>query len=264
MTVTGAVVSALIYFAAALVALVIERRLATDRRPAPNLRLNYLLTAFNMALNPLFALATGILTVMVVNALGGGWITIPSSGWGLVAGVIAYALTVDGLEYAFHRAQHRFPALWALHSLHHSDTAMSSATTGRHHWVEHGIKVLSIYLLAGIIFKANAIVLAIYFLLSFYNLFSHMNLRIGFGRMSFVMNSPQYHRIHHSALPEHYNCNYASLFPIFDVIFRTYRQPRAGEYPPTGIEGERQPSTLADALLWPARVRQSRGEVAVK
>lgn len=258
MSITSAVLGAVIYFSAAAIALAVEKRLSAERRAAHSTRLNYSVTAFNMAFNALIAPLTGILTVMVVNAAGGGWIEIPSSGWGLVAGIVAYTLAMDGLEYAFHRAQHRFPVMWAMHSLHHSDTALCSASTGRHHWAEYGIKVLTIYLLVGIIFKANTTVLLVYGVITFYNLFPHMNIRVGFGRASFLMNAPQFHRIHHSSLPQHYNCNYAGLFPVFDVIFGTYRQPRPGEYPPTGIEHGHEPANLVDVLLWPRPRRSSR------
>jgi sterol desaturase/sphingolipid hydroxylase (fatty acid hydroxylase superfamily) len=148
------------------------------------------------------------LTTLLVNKLGGGFIKLPDSGVGLVLAIPAYALAVDGGEYAFHRAQHRFPLLWAMHSLHHSDPAVNVSTTHRHFWGEALLKPLAIYALLGLTFKANAIVIAAYSFLRLYNYVLHMNLRIGFGRWSAWLNSPQFHRIHHSALPEHVDCNF--------------------------------------------------------
>lgn len=217
---------------------------------------------FNLVYTLLYALAqaaiiplVSIATVVVVNAAGGGWIDLPNTGWGLLFGFLFYAFTLDFMEYLFHRAQHRFAVMWAMHSFHHSDPALNATTTSRHHWAEHGIKMLTIFMLAGVIFKANSAIVGLYAAISFYNVFPHMNIRIGFGRMSFALNSPQYHRIHHSALPEHSDCNFAALFPIFDVLFGTYRQPRAGEFPPTGLDGKKQPSGLIDAIIWPARAK---------
>jgi len=37
------------------------------------------------------------------------------------------------------------------------------------------------------------------------------------------------------------------------VLFGTYRQPRVGEFPPTGLDDRKQPSGLIDAIIWPAR-----------
>jgi sterol desaturase/sphingolipid hydroxylase (fatty acid hydroxylase superfamily) len=72
--------------------------------------------------------------VTMTNVLGGGLITLPSEGWLLVPAAAAYTMAMDFGEYLFHRAQHRIPAMWAMHSLHHSDTAMNISTTQRHFW----------------------------------------------------------------------------------------------------------------------------------
>ena len=72
----------------------------------------------------LYPLSLG-LTTLTVNALGGGLIELPTSGAGLAVAIPCYALAMDGGEYLFHRAQHRIPLLWAMHSLHHSDPAVN-------------------------------------------------------------------------------------------------------------------------------------------
>jgi sterol desaturase/sphingolipid hydroxylase (fatty acid hydroxylase superfamily) len=240
------------YFSVVLFALAIERIAPVEQHTTPGIRLNFCITGLNyllhIALGPLIAM----LTVAVVNAAGGGWIVLPNGGWGLLAGLAAYAFLADALEYWFHRAQHRWPLLWAMHSLHHSDPELNATSTGRHFWADHLLKLLTIYLLVGIVFKANPAIIGLYLVMSFYNVFSHMNLRVGFGRMAFLLNSPQYHRVHHSALPEHYNRNYAALFPIFDVLFGTYYPPRTGEFPATGLSDRRPPAGPLQALLWPA------------
>jgi sterol desaturase/sphingolipid hydroxylase (fatty acid hydroxylase superfamily) len=89
--------------------------------------------------------------------------------------------------------------------------------------------------------------------LGLYNYFLHMNLRVGFGRWSAWLNCPQFHRLHHSALPEHLDCNFSQFFPVFDLLFGTYRQPAVDEYPPTGLVNGEKPLTLPDMLLWPWR-----------
>jgi sterol desaturase/sphingolipid hydroxylase (fatty acid hydroxylase superfamily) len=154
---------------------------------------------------------------------------LPSAGAGLLIAVPCYALTMDGGEYLYHRMQHRVPALWALHSLHHGDPAVNVSTTPRHFWGDALIKAVAIYPLVGTLFKVNTVIVGIYSLLGFYNYFLHMNVRVGLGRWSAVINTPQYHRLHHSALPEHQNCNFAQFFPVFDLLFGTYRRPERNE-----------------------------------
>src|ERR1700689_535592 len=90
---------------------------------------------------------SGAATTLIVNALGGGLITLPASGLGLLLAAPGYALLMDGSEYLFHRAQHRFPVLWAMHSLHHSDPAVNVSTAPRHFWGEMVLKAITIYAL---------------------------------------------------------------------------------------------------------------------
>jgi sterol desaturase/sphingolipid hydroxylase (fatty acid hydroxylase superfamily) len=196
------------------------------------------------------------LTTLLVNKLGGGFIKLPESGVGLVVAIPCYALAMDGGEYVFHRAQHRFPLLWAMHSLHHSDPAVNVSTAPRHFWGEMLLKSVTIYALLGLIFKANPVVIGAYTGLGLYNYFLHMNLAIGFGRWSAWLNSPQFHRLHHSALPEHVDCNFNQFFPVFDVLFGTFRQPQRNEYPPTGLVNGEMPLKLHNMLFWPWRRQQ--------
>ena len=80
-----------------------------------------------------------------------------------------------------------------------------------------------------------------------------MNLRFSFGPIWFVLNSPQFHRIHHSSQRQHYDRNFAGLFTVFDAIFRTAYVPARGEYPSTGLEDADTPGNLVEAILWPTR-----------
>ncbi len=215
------------------------------------LNLGYLvpLSLINGALKP--ACAAG--STLIVNALGGGLLELPSSGIGLLVSIPCYTLAMDGGEYLFHRAQHRIPALWALHSLHHSDPAVNVSTTPRHFWGDPFLKAITVYSLVGLLFKTNPAVVGAYVLFGFYNYFLHLNVRVGFGRWSTWLNSPQTHRLHHSYLPEHRDCNFAQFFPVFDLLGGTYRQAKSNEYPPTGLDSAEIPYKVHGMLLWPWR-----------
>ncbi|MEG0882307.1 MAG: sterol desaturase family protein [Janthinobacterium sp.] len=243
----------MILLAVILLALAIERRHPLEQQPAGASRFNLAYMIIYAASGAMLAPLTAIVTVRLVNAAGGGLIDLDASGWMLVPAFVVYALSMDFLEYAFHRVQHRVPAMWAMHSFHHSDAAMNASTTTRHYWAEAGIKALSIYLLAGILFKTNLAILGMYGVLGLYHVFPHMNVRAGFGPCWMLFNSPQYHRIHHSAQAEHFDRNFAGLFPVFDWLFGTHHIPRAGEYPPTGLDTGKAPASLLDTLTWPVR-----------
>jgi sterol desaturase/sphingolipid hydroxylase (fatty acid hydroxylase superfamily) len=192
--------------------------------------------------------------VIVTNRLGGGYFVLPTEGWLLIPAVLAYTLVMDFGEYVFHRAQHVVPALWTMHSFHHSDEAMNISTATRHFWAEHAIKSLTIYLLVGLLFQANPVIVAIYGVIGLCNLFAHMNIRVGWGRGWVWLNSPQYHRVHRSALPVHQDKNFAALLPLFDWLGGTAYPPRCEEYPPTGLYDHDTPRHLLEALLWPIRL----------
>ena len=191
------------------------------------------------------------LTAAAVSRMGGGLIVTPQRGWDSILCITGYVVAMDLGEYLFHRAQHLFPFLWSMHSLHHSDRTLNVSTTIRHFWFEHLLKVVTIYLAIALLFRACLLSVTVYALLSIYNYLTHANVRLGLGRWSWVLNSPQYHRLHHSSLPEHFDCNFAALFPVFDLVFGSYRRPRRGEYPPTGLLCRKAPDKLTEALMWP-------------
>ena len=85
--------------------------------------------------------------------------------------------------------------------------------------------------------------------------FIHANLRLHLGVLTPVIAGPQWHRIHHSCLPEHQNKNFATLFPFIDLIFGTYYKPAPDEYPETGLLPEdRHVQFLDDATFEPFKV----------
>jgi len=156
---------------------------------------------------------------------------------------------MDFGEYVYHRASHRVPLLWAMHSLHHSDPAVDASTTPRHFWVEPAIKTFTIYLAVGLLFRASAPILAVYWFISIWNYVLHMNIRLSFGRMWFLLNSSQFHRVHYSAEPQHRDRNFGALFTIFDALFGTAYVPSPGEYPVTGLEDGDIPGSILEAFL---------------
>jgi len=255
----------LILFASALGLCTLFERLApartTEKTDRPlNIAIGVALTVSQTA----FGVGAGPLIVLAVNAAGGGLITLPDSGWGLIVGLAAYFLAMDLGDYLFHRAQHAMPALWAMHSLHHSDEAFGATTQLRHFWLEPALKMTTTYLAVGLVFKVAPVIVLAWYFVSLYNFFCHTNVRIGFGRASFLLNSPQYHRMHHAAGREYFDCNYAALLPIWDVIAGSYRRPQPREYPITGIDTGEEPGSIVEALCWPWRTRATAGQQAAE
>jgi sterol desaturase/sphingolipid hydroxylase (fatty acid hydroxylase superfamily) len=164
-------------------------------------------------------------------------------------GLIVFVLAMDLGEYLFHRAQHAIPWLWKLHSLHHSDPNMSALTANRHFWGDPLLKAVTIWPAAGALIRPTPGMLAIYLWMGLWHTVVHTNIRLDFGRLSWLLNSPAYHRRHHSSDPAHFNSNFSALFPIFDVLSGAYHRPDG--YPETGQPDH--PKGIIDAALWPVR-----------
>lgn len=175
------------------------------------------------------------------------WSLIDGSALPFWQGFAIFLITRDLMEYLFHRAQHSIPLLWAMHSLHHSDPDMMVLTNQRQFWGDQFIKQVTIWPLCLTIISPTPEIIAAFGVFGLLNLFLHSGLPINFGRWSWVLNSPEYHRIHHSRDPEHINSNFATLLPIFDVLFGSYRVPTG--HPETGLDI--RPANFVDIVIWP-------------
>lgn len=168
-----------------------------------------------------------------------------------VAFAIAFAMAWDFWRYWFHRLQHAVPLLWLTHRFHHSDESVNVTTHARHH--------LSTFVLAELCYVPFLLLfgpLAPHFvatLLMFriWGYFVHLNVRLPLGRATRWISGPQWHRIHHSVEERHQQRNFATFFPVIDVIFGTYYEPERDEYPRTGLSGESVASDLREATVQP-------------
>jgi len=169
--------------------------------------------------------------------------------WPLLLSAALFVLVADLAEYLYHRAQHAIPWLWRRHALHHSDPCVTTTTTERHWWGDPILKALLFVAPLAALLRPSPADYSVYSALSLWNYVAHANLKLDFGRWSWLLNSPAYHRLHHARGAEHHGANYAALIPIFDVLSGAYRRPQ--EFLETGLES--QPRTLVEALAWPPR-----------
>ncbi|TDL86847.1 sterol desaturase family protein [Meridianimarinicoccus aquatilis] len=168
---------------------------------------------------------------------------------------VAYVLAADLMFYWYHRAQHRFRSMWALHELHHSDSELNVLSSYRTYWLDYPIQTLVIH--APVLFilgyHPKGLVLAAA-LATFFLMFSHANWHLSLGRLTTVVVGPQLHRIHHSNLPNHRDKNFAQVFPVFDILFGTYYAPQTSEFPPTGTPTLTSDAAFARTLLRPFKI----------
>jgi sterol desaturase/sphingolipid hydroxylase (fatty acid hydroxylase superfamily) len=215
--------------------------------------IDWKLAALKWGMNQLLAPVTTACSLMLVNAAGGGWIHLRSDGWWFPLSLMIYIMAIELWAYLMHRAQHAWPFLWAMHSLHHSAEALSVVTGARHFWLENPL-IAAVFPILGIVFKVpREVVMPIVLLYFLPDGFAHTNIRLSLGRFGLLLNNPQYHRVHHSIEPQHQNKNFCKMLPLFDVIFGTAWKPGKDEFPATGLVPRETASGFREGIIWPIR-----------
>lgn len=168
---------------------------------------------------------------------------------------ISYIICAYGsmfFYYWFHRLQHSSAFLWHFHRVHHSIQQMS-ALNSNHHFTEEFFKIPFMVLPMTLLIQMDPgptpwIVATLF---NMQALFEHSCTRLNLGLFRYVISDNRFHRIHHSIERQHWNTNFGSFTPIWDIIFGTARFPKPEEWPETGVEDMNEPSTARELLLSP-------------
>ncbi|MBS0416007.1 MAG: sterol desaturase family protein [Proteobacteria bacterium] len=181
-------------------------------------------------------LATPLLFWAVAGPLGltmqGGLV---QWGWPVWAQWVLTFLVMESMAYALHRLSHAMPWLWRLHAVHHSDVELDATTTHRHHPLENLVGALLTLPVLIALAPPPLAVLAYSLVALAVATLSHGNLRLPAWLdrgLRWLVVTPAYHRVHHSAHRPQTDSNYATLLPLFDHLFRS-----ATAVPPDGGRG---------------------------
>jgi sterol desaturase/sphingolipid hydroxylase (fatty acid hydroxylase superfamily) len=159
-------------------------------------------------------------------------------------------LLQDFLLYWIHRGFHTRRA-WRFHAVHHSPQVLDWMSTTRFHPINHLLAftlVDVVVLLLG--FAPMALLLLTPFNI-FYSALVHANLNWTYGPLRYVFASPVFHRWHHTTREEGLDKNFASTFPVLDVVFGTFYMP-VGKLPEEFGSGDPDfPEDLLGQLLYP-------------
>lgn len=156
----------------------------------------------------------------------------PDGSWELAARVALALLVHDFFAYWSHRLQHAVPAIWAMHQFHHDERHMNASTSLRAHWIN--LPYVQVLVLVPMMWLLGFDVMtpAVYVVHGLFVAYTHMNVDIGHGKLSKLLVSPRYHRIHHASERYLHDSNYANILPLWDIVFRTHTAPGR-----TGVEG---------------------------
>ncbi len=146
--------------------------------------------------------------------------------------VFLAVVLLDLVIYGQHVLFHRVSWLWRLHRVHHADRDIDVTTGLRFHPLEI---VLSMLIKMGVVVLLGAPVLAVVIfevVLNAMAMFNHANVRLPkqLNRvLSWLVMTPDIHRIHHSIRVAETNSNYGFNLCLWDRLFATFRaQPRDG------------------------------------
>jgi sterol desaturase/sphingolipid hydroxylase (fatty acid hydroxylase superfamily) len=199
-----------------VVALVFERLFPA--RPLPKVR-GWLLKGI------VFFVLTGVVNAVVpalVTMVVGHRAPLHLAGLGTVVGGIVGFIASDLVGYWVHRTMHRTPVLWRwMHQMHHSAERMDLAGMS----YSHPFDIIATFSLTGLAAgllgltpDAGALAGFIGYSMA---VFQHANVRTP-RLLGVILPRPEMHGLHHARGIHAFN--YAS-FPIWDMLFGTYRNP---------------------------------------
>ena len=148
------------------------------------------------------------------------------NGIPLIIEVFLAVLLLDFIgAFLAHYVEHKINPLWMIHLVHHSDHNVDTTTANRHHPLESLIR-FSFTLFAILIVGAPIGYVMLYQSLSvILTQFNHANIKLPRKIdkwLSYLIVSPDMHKIHHHYRLPYTDANYGNIFSIWDRIFGTY------------------------------------------
>lgn len=174
--------------------------------------------------------------------------------WGQVCLALVLA---EFMLYWAHRTAHEIPVIWRFHAVHHSVTRLWIVNTGRFHFIDSLYSII-LGLIPLMILGAPMVVITwVGIVTAFIGMLTHCNVEMRFGWLSYVFNTPELHRWHHSKDLREGNKNYCENVMLWDLVFGTYFNEN--RRPPVDIGiSEYMPSRFSHQLLWPFLSKSAR------
>ncbi|PIB28146.1 sterol desaturase family protein [Maribacter sp. 4G9] len=127
--------------------------------------------------------------------------------------------------YLAHWVEHKVKPLWMVHLVHHSDHHVDTTTANRHHPLESFVRYL--FTLLGVLLVGPPIgIIMLYQSLSVVlSQFNHANIKLPTKLdryLSYIIVSPDMHKVHHHYVLPYTDSNYGNIFAIWDRLFGTY------------------------------------------
>jgi sterol desaturase/sphingolipid hydroxylase (fatty acid hydroxylase superfamily) len=173
-----------------------------------------------------FALAFVLLKTSdwaVANAFG-VWQWLPN--WPLWGKLFVGVALLDLIgAWLAHWIQHKTKVLWGFHLIHHTDHEVDTTTANRHHPGESIVRFF-FTCLGVIVVGAPVGLIMLYQALSVvFSQFNHANIKLPKRvdtMLSWVIVSPDMHKVHHHFVLPYTDTNYGNIFSVWDRLFGTF------------------------------------------
>jgi sterol desaturase/sphingolipid hydroxylase (fatty acid hydroxylase superfamily) len=184
-------------------------------------------------------------------------------GLSLVLQTLIGLLLLDLIAAWFaHWVQHKTPPLWKLHLVHHSDTHVDTTSANRHHPGESVVRFI-FTALAVVIVGAPLWMVFLYQAMSVVlSQFNHANISLppALDRaISWVIVSPDMHKVHHHYVLPYTDSNYGNIFSVWDRLFGTFQTLDRGKLV-YGVDTHMEPAehaTVGALMKMPFRPKPS-------
>ena len=171
--------------------------------------------------------------------------------------VLAGLLLLDLIgAYTAHLVEHKVKPLWMIHLVHHSDHHVDTTTANRHHPLESLIRYAFTLIGVFVVGAPIGIIMLYQSLSVVLSQFNHANIKLPKGvdkALSWVIVSPDMHKVHHHFVLPYTDSNYGNIFSIWDRLFGTYMylEPEKITYGVDTSPDEKENSSIVGLLKQP-------------
>ncbi|MBL7760366.1 MAG: sterol desaturase family protein [Sediminibacterium sp.] len=127
--------------------------------------------------------------------------------------------------YFIHFIEHKIKWMWKFHMVHHADTHVDTTTANRHHPGESVFR--AVFTIIGVALCGAPMWLVMFYqsMSAVLSQFNHANMRLPIwldNAISWLIVSPNMHKVHHHYKQPQTDSNYGNIFSIWDRMFGTY------------------------------------------
>jgi sterol desaturase/sphingolipid hydroxylase (fatty acid hydroxylase superfamily) len=146
---------------------------------------------------------------------------------GIAATILIGVFALDFSSWLVHFVMHKNTLLWRFHLIHHSDNSVDVTTGLRHHPGDSLLRGIFFLLLIFISGAPMYSVMIYQTLVVIATAFTHANIRLPRRvdkAISYILVSPNMHKVHHHWKQPYTDSNYGAVFSIWDRLLGTFRK----------------------------------------